>query len=833
MKEIIYEGENLFIGNLGHFWVVLSFIAALLSFFFYWGGNKETKLGNKLGRISFGVHAFASIAIFITLFVIIQNHLFEYHYAWKHSSTTLPLRYLVSCFWEGQEGSFLLWLLWHAVLGVVLIFTTGKWERWVMMVLAMSQVVLASMILGVDLGFYKIGSSPFDLLRDVMGDSSPIFATPDYLKVVTDGTGLNPLLQNYWMVIHPPTLFLGFALSIVPYAYAVAGIAHKDYLGWIKPALPWALFGALVLGAGIIMGGFWAYESLSFGGYWAWDPVENASLVPWLMLIAGIHLMQITKHTKGAVVYTFLFIISSFILVLYATFLTRSGVLGETSVHSFTDLGLAGQLMQFVVLFIWLPLLLIEQPKIMKISLTIVVLGLILILPFFEKFAFYPLLVLSVLGLGWFSYQLNKNLNGPKTEEEKINSREFWMFIGVLVLLLSSIQITFNTSIPVLNKIFGTSLAPPSDAIYHYNKFQLPMAIIILLLTGFVLFMNFKKTLNPKKLYKDILINLLLATLLTIGGIFLFKITAAVYIIFLFACFFAITGNTLYLISKFKLKMRLSGAAVTHTGFGIMLIGVLVSSVNKTIITSDTTGYLGSYDEQARAENMLLFKDVPNKLGNYWVTYKGDSISGDDVYFQVHYQSFDEKESFTLWPNTQITDNEGLTPNPDTRHYITYDVYTHITSIPKAPDSLDWKNEQEHIVAVGDSIFLDNATLIFQGIDQNLPNKKIGKSQLFGANIDIIKNNKTHQAKPIFVITENTFFGIHEELPELGLRLGFEVKTTETGPVAIIATAETDPVPKYIVMKAIIFPYINLLWLGTIITLIGFAIAVYNKLVQK
>ena len=98
------------------------------------------------------------------------------------------------------------------------------------------------------------------------------------------------------------------------------------------------------------MGGFWAYESLSFGGYWAWDPVENASLVPWLLLISGIHLMLIKKVTNSSTIAAYTLVISTYIMVLYASFLTRSGVLGETSVHSFTDLGLAGQLMQFVVL---------------------------------------------------------------------------------------------------------------------------------------------------------------------------------------------------------------------------------------------------------------------------------------------------------------------------------------------------------------------------------------------------------------------------------------------------------------------------------------------------
>ena len=122
-----------------------------------------------------------------------------------------------------------------------------------------------------------------------------------------DGNGLNQTLQNYWMVIHPPILFLGFASTIVPFAYAVAGLWTKNYGGWIKSSLPWSLFSAAILGLGIMMGARWAYESLSFGGYWAWDPVENASLVPWLVLIAGVHTQLIYNSTGRALRPTFFF----------------------------------------------------------------------------------------------------------------------------------------------------------------------------------------------------------------------------------------------------------------------------------------------------------------------------------------------------------------------------------------------------------------------------------------------------------------------------------------------------------------------------------------------
>ena len=439
MENITYVGENLFIGNLGHFFVVLSFVSAILSAIFYTKAKEDRSVDVMLGRLFYGIHAIAVLGIFVTLFFIIQRHFFEYAYAYEHSSKTLPLRYMISCFWEGQEGSFLLWMVWNAFLGIILIFTAKRWERGVVAIMALSQVVLTAMLLGVNiLDIYTLGSSPFELLRDKL--QAPIFSLPNYLENVVDGTGLNPLLQNYWMVIHPPTLFLGFALTIVPFAFAVTSLFQKEYRAWIKPALPWALAGGMVLGAGIIMGGFWAYESLSFGGYWAWDPVENASLVPWLLLISGIHLMLIKKVTNSSTIAAYTLVISTFIMVLYATFLTRSGVLGDTSVHAFTDLGLAGQLMQFVVLFIWLPIVAVTEGARKRWYMIIPVSVLVLLLPFYTKLSFYPLLVLSILGLIWFVLNLNKNLDN-NASEDNVSSREFWMFIGSLMLVLSAVQI--------------------------------------------------------------------------------------------------------------------------------------------------------------------------------------------------------------------------------------------------------------------------------------------------------------------------------------------------------------------------------------------------------
>lgn len=238
--------------------------------------------------------------------------------------------------------------------------------------------------------------------------------------------------------------------AVNTFAFAIGGLWTKRFGDWIKPALPWALFSGGILSLGIMMGAAWAYESLNFGGYWAWDPVENASLVPWLVLVSGIHCMLIYRHSGHSLRASHLFIILSFLFVLYSTYLTRSGDLQDTSVHAFTGEGITTlQLRLFLFAFV-VPALFL----------------------FFRNYKRIPAIV----------------------KEEETSSREFWMFIGSLVLFLSALSIILMTSIPVFNKLaaFFTGqeklinpLALGEDSAFSYNRIQVFVAVVMAFLTGF------------------------------------------------------------------------------------------------------------------------------------------------------------------------------------------------------------------------------------------------------------------------------------------------------------------------------------------------------------
>ncbi|NTS41564.1 cytochrome c biogenesis protein CcsA [Flavisolibacter sp. BT320] len=816
-----YIGEHLLPGQLGHFFILLSLVSsvgATVAYFLHVQAkdNLQKTGWRKLARLFFFAEVISVFAIFGILYYIISNHYFEYKYVWQHSSRSLEPKYLLSCFWEGQEGSFLLWSVWHCVLGLIVIWKEKQWEGPVMAVISFAQVLLATMLVGfTDL---HIGSNPFVLMRNSgMLDNAPAFfdmagnMRQDYLSLIKDGNDLNPLLQNYWMVIHPPVLFLGFASVLIPFGFAIGGLWTKKYGEWTKAALPWALFSAAALGTGIMMGSAWAYESLNFGGYWAWDPVENASLVPWMVMVAGIHTLVIYRHTGNALRTTFLFFILSFLFILYSTYLTRSGDLQDTSVHAFTGEGITKWHLRTLLLAFAVPSLVL----------------------FFKRYKSIPFIA----------------------REEEASSREFWMFIGSLVLFLSALMISAMTSIPIVNKLASlftekqlfTPLAVGEDAAYSYNRIQVFVAVIIGLLSGIGMYFKYRQTAGGflKKLILPAAIGITAGVLVVIFGDVDYRDKTAGFMVAIWfavvASVFALVANAGYIITGLKSSLKRAGGAISHVGFAMLLVGVLISSSKKEVLSYNTSGIFmdfGAESKEKPGENLTLIKDVKTDMGKYWVTYEKDSVHAEKPlwYYHLRFDRKDGKETFVLAPNAFVNykNQEGLMANPDSKHYWDHDIFTYITSLPDPEKNKDTSSFNTVNTQIGDTVFYSKGYAIVEDVSsfRNIPNVQLSAND--SASVATLKfyakTGSVYTGRPILINKDGGAFPQPDTLTAENLIVQLQ---KVDGQKLELGVKESDALMQYVTLKAYIFPFINLVWAGTILMTIGFLISMFYRRQQS
>lgn len=579
------------IGIWGKVFINAAFLCSILAAagYFLYSRNDD----NRYFRASnwlFGLQALFLVAASGLLVYIILTHQFNYYYVFNYTSSDLQLKYLVAAFWGGQEGSFMLWILFSCVTGLGLMKWTRKPYRGpVLFFLTLTQVFLLSMVAGLHIGDLAIGASPFRTIAEAMPNAPFIQANPDF--VPTDGKGLNDLLKSPWMVIHPPILFMGFAMMTVPYCFAMAALWKEKYNEWIHPALPWTLGANLCLLTAIFLGGYWAYVTLSFGGYWAWDPVENASLVPWLLGTAGIHTMIIQKKSSTSQKASIVFALLAYVAVIYETFLTRSGILEDASVHSFVDLGLYTQLVLFMG-------------------------------------------VMTGVCLGMFIWRYRRLPSQQR--ETKILSREFMTFAGAMLLFLLGLIITLGTSSPIIGRLFTANPTPPE--ISFYNDWTFPLAIIAALMTVVGQFLFWKRQ-DAESLARDLLMPTALSCIATLATIMIAGITAWDAMLFLFAGWFALIGNAFIMGRLLLRKPSLIGGSLTHIGFGVLLLGILASSLyNSNLLDANTQAYNQAVergemtDEDGllitqKANFMQLKLNEPKVVNNrYLFTYEGYTL---------------------------------------------------------------------------------------------------------------------------------------------------------------------------------------------------------------
>lgn len=472
---------------------------------------------------------------------LVINRQYQFQYVFSHSDNWLPIGSRFAAIWGGQEGSFLLWAVTSGLFGVLSVRSTSVYRRWYTVIFATFMAGLTG-ILAYESPF-ALWQAPEELAKAAAGKMPP------------DGAGLTPALINYWMQIHPPTIFAGFGGLTVVFSIAVAALIHGDMKSWLKVVRPWAILSATLMGVGLCMGGFWAYETLGWGGFWMWDPVENAALIPWLVMIAFIHgiFIQIARGTwriANAVLGA-----STLLSFMYGTFLTRSGFLGDTSVHSFAS---------------------------MDRGALYILIGLSLAC------------LLSVVVCGVRRYRIDRSHSAGPSESAGFDRGAAYSF-GITSLLLLAIASGIGMSVPLIMSLQGKK---PSVVEEHlYNQVSPWLFVPIVVLMGIGPLLSWRGS-SPKELWAKI--NTPLALSLGFLGIGMFLMRTVPFgmapepaqtikvpwgtlplipwILFLgWLCLFGVLSNVIRLVEVLRKAPMQAGAFLSHIGVVIAVLGLIVS----------------------------------------------------------------------------------------------------------------------------------------------------------------------------------------------------------------------------------------------------------------
>lgn len=847
------------IGAAGRVSVILGFAATLIAVFGYFRALKKPGFIH-LGRVGF--HA-ATTGVFLaaaSLLILIVTHQFQFEYVWAYSSKELPLGLLMSTFYAGQEGSFLLWTVMVSVIGIVLLNYTQRHDN-------------EREVIGVYAGFLS-----FLLLLIVVKNP---FAMIEGGVIPADGKGLNPLLQNFWMQIHPPILFMGFAAMAPPFALAISALMRKKYHDWVVSAMPWVVGGSMVLGLGIALGGFWAYETLGWGGWWGWDPVENSSLIPWIVSVAAVHTMLTQKRTKGLILTNFILVIMSFVLVLYSTFLTRSGVLGDASVHSFVDPGRFAFTLLVLFMFVFTDAgFALLFARFTKFGNTIWekysgwklsgMLYLIFILPSIPVFAqisgdispvfsdaiastngFFgalltPLLwlsqLLNVLSYLWIPALVVKTalivytVSGRMHSEKKYQSfglltRETMLGFGsailggltLIVLLGTSLPIipapivgAFNSVLGWMNDTFNTSFTLGNTVEpAFYDLMGLPLAILIAAMNAFALLLKWKANEG-----KDTLRKLILPASLAAAGtvaLAIFGVRDIGMIALAFTALFSLIVNAQVGFRILRGNWRFTGAYVAHTGIALMFLGIIGS---------------GFYNQDKSLE---LPQGVAKSAFGYKLTYTGYEPfwNGERYYFKVRLDDENGKEVETIKTImfvSQYGGQEQIMRNPGIAKFFHKDIYIE----PQALMQPDPEGGERRTFTKGDVVEFGAYRVTFEDFEMN--NSAKSSSFSIGAVFTAEKYGSPKEELPVKQTTgpdgvtsvpgvvkagdlEISILGMTPDREDLS-KSTIDVRLKNPAiPVDMANQKET------LVVMASHKPFISLVWAGIILMVIGFAVA--------
>ncbi len=750
----------------------------------------------KRGALSYGragVYGslFALSAMWVLLVTLFQTHRFDIEYVYTYSSKDLNTFFTIAATWAGQQGSFALWVLFNAIVAALLVRRTRHFEPYVLAFLMLIQAGIVGLMLI---------SNPFVPLTDPSTGATVM--TPP-----ADGQGLNPLLDNFWMIFHPPVLFVGYALAAVPFAFAIGALLRYDYDGWITYAMPWTLAAWAFLSMALFLGAYWSYETLGWGGYWGWDPVENSSLVPWLLLTALLHsmLVQRTHHSLRRT--NIILAVLTFVSVMYATFLTRSGVLANFSVHSFVSEGLGGAMVGF-------------QLAIIGVSLVL-------------------------LGMRWRDIP-NRKLDSA------FFSRDSFMVLAVLTLVVISVVTIFGTSMPVisaipgvghsLQEVFGAAFEvddgsllggePLTDGRFSltpefFNRTVPPLGIIMMILLIIGPLTSWRSTDAKSIILRGLRFPFVATIFGTIIAIIL-GVRDAKGVAFIALSIFAIGTNILGLIRNMRVSWVNTGAQVAHLGVALMIIGIVGSSM------------YASPDER-----VVMTAGEPVGIYDYTITFHGWESTKDKEgnpdgkgYLDMTVQRGNEQ--FAARPELYFDQSiQSTMQTPAIRTYPLHDLY--IAPAEYIPE----ENPNEPVLQMGQSQKVGPYQITFEGFEvdehafQETGVAEVGAKLLVGykdqVETVIPKINLTSEGETEPTDPNNPLSGF-EKIPAT-LPEGHEVVLTMFDPTRRMVLLNVDGLdipttPARAVITVSTKPAVLLVWIGSLVGILGGAIATLRRQVE-
>ncbi|MDQ5850767.1 MAG: cytochrome c biogenesis protein CcsA, partial [Chloroflexota bacterium] len=670
----------------------------------------------------------------------------------------------------GQPGSLIVWALAGLVTAPFLIRRTRHFEPYALGLLMLLQALLLL----------------FMLIRN------PFLPTlgPDGLPFVPeDGRGLNPQLHNVWMVIHPPTLFTGYGLLGVPFVLALGGLWRRDYDGWVRLALPWTLAGWGILGLALTMGGYWAYESLGWGGYWGWDPVENSSLVPWLVGTALIHGMVLQKAHGGLRRTNFLLAIATYLLVFYASFLTRSGVLSNFSVHSFTEAGLKE-----------------------------IMIG-----------AMVGLLVVGILfvALRWRDVPV-------RPLSQSLLSRDTAFMLLILSFLVVATVIAVGTSMPwissskeigyglqrMLGRLFALSDGsqyggePLTDGRFSlttdfFERTTPPLGLVIVLLVAAGPLFGWGDT-NRAKLLRSLRWPTVGAVVVTAGALLL-GVDRPMALGYVLLASFAVGTNLLMIVRTLRSGWLRIGGYLAHVGAGLLLLGVV-----------------GSYAYASEDLRMVIPQGETQRAFGHTFTFWGYDDSRPDGRHGLRIEVDRERAPFVAQPEVYYNARMGADMRtPAIKRYLWQDLYI-------SPDGyLPANDPNTAVLTPKQEARIGPYTLRFDGFDVK-DHLATASSAEVHATVAITESNAVRVVQPgmrfdIAKPEEGKLTPLPVDLGA-GKRLMLENFVPGTQQVLLRVEGLNLPVePARAMVEVSVKPGIALVWLGALLMAIGCGLAVVRR----